>query len=175
MTEWLNKKAFTAYNFFQLAGVIDKTTKIMKRTILLSIICILTLACQSASVDKNGVIKYKETVSLTDVPKATLTFFEVSDSRCPQGVQCFWAGNATVDLALDGVGTDGKITNHVKMCLGDCHTLYKSSPFREVDSLDQEFAGQKYRFILEAVNPAPKVDSTKKKGDYSITLRIEKK
>lgn len=148
----------------------------MKEAIILFVISFCTLACQSASVDKkDGVIKYKETVTLNDVPKSSLTFFDVSDSRCPEGVQCVWAGNATVEFALEGVGTDGKISNHVKMCIGDCRTLYKTSSFREVDSLDQEFAGQKYRFILEAVNPSPKVDSTKKKEDYSVSLKIEKK
>lgn len=148
----------------------------MERNISLFIVSVFMLACQSASVDKkDDVIKYKESITLQDVPKATLTFFEVSDSRCPEGVQCFWAGNATVDLALDGVGTEGKITKHVNLCLGDCKTLYPSAPYRTVDSLDQEFAGQKYRFILEAVNPSAKVDTTRKKTDYSVVLRVEKK
>lgn len=148
----------------------------MKRAIALFTISILMLACQSASVDKrNDVIKFRQTVALNDVPRADLTFFDVSDSRCPEGVQCIWAGNATVELALDGVGTDGKISKRVKMCLGDCRTLYKAPFHRSVDSLEQEFAGQKYRFILEAVNRPAREDTTKKKENYSITLRVEKK
>ncbi|WP_221394063.1 hypothetical protein [Dyadobacter sp. NIV53] len=79
-----------------------------------------------------------------------------------------------MDLALEGVGTEGKISQHVNMCIGDCRTLYKSNSFREADTLDREFAGQKYRLILDAVN-RPDSDSTKKKEDYSISLRIEKK
>ena len=62
----------------------------MERNISLFIVSVFMLACQSASVDKkDDVIKYKESITLQDVPKATLTFFEVSDSRCPEGVQCF--------------------------------------------------------------------------------------
>lgn len=148
----------------------------MKRGIILTMLSILMLACQSASVDKkDNEIKLKETVILNDVPKSTLTFFEISDSRCPEGVQCFWAGNATVDLFLEGVTTEGKTSKHINMCVGDCRTLYKSSPYRQSDTLDQEFAGQQYRFILEAVNPAPKVDSAAKKEAYSILLKIERK
>lgn len=150
--------------------------KKMKRAILLTIISIFMLACQSASVDKkDGEIKYKETVTLNDVPFSTLTFYEVSDSRCPEGVQCFWAGNATVDLALAGVNTEGKVSKHINMCIGDCRTLYKSAPYRLADTLDQEFAGQQYRFILEAVSPAPKADSTVTKAAYSILLKVERK
>ena len=148
----------------------------MKKITLLTLASLLMLACQSASVDKKGnEIKYKETVVLNDVPQSTLTFFEVSDSRCPEGVQCFWAGNATVDLSLEGVTTEGKTSKHINMCVGDCRTLYKLSPYRLADTLDQEFAGQQYRFILESVNPTPKADSAGKKVDYSISLKIEKK
>ena len=147
----------------------------MKRITALYIISFFMLACQTTSVDKkDDVIKYKQTVTLNDIPKASLTFFEVTDSRCPKGVQCIWAGNATVDLALEGVGTEGKILKHINMCLGDCRTLYKTGSFREKDSLDTEFAGQKYTLILDAVNK-PEKDSTQEKGSYSISLKIVKK
>lgn len=148
----------------------------MKRGILVTILSILMLACQSASVDKkDDEIKYKETIRLNDVPLSTLTFSDVSDSRCPEGAQCIWAGNATVDLALEGVNTEGKISRHIKMCIGNCGTLYKSASYRLADTLNQEFAGQEYRFILEAVNPVPKVDSAARKEAYSILLKIERK
>ncbi|MCE7039954.1 hypothetical protein [Dyadobacter sp. CY312] len=138
---------------------------------LLFILLVALVACQSSTVDKKGnEIKYKETVQINDVPKATLTFFDVSDSRCPENVKCVWAGNAKVDLALEGVGTEGKITKHINLCLGACST---SRGFHTIDSLDQDFAGQKYRFILESVNPYP--IAAKTKNDYSISLRIEKK
>ncbi|MEO6687306.1 MAG: hypothetical protein ABIN24_15145 [Dyadobacter sp.] len=131
---------------------------------------ILLGACQKSSIDKKeeGIIHYKETVSINGVPPATLTFFDVTDSRCPEGGQCIWAGNAEVDLVLDGVTTEGKNLKHVKMCLGEC------SNFKQ-DTLDQDFAGEHYTFILKSVTPYPKVDIQNKKTDYSISLEIKKK
>ena len=147
----------------------------MKRIIALIIVSFFALACQKTSVDKkDDIIKYKQSVTLNDVPRAALTFFEVSDSRCPKGVQCIWAGNATVDLAMEGVGTEGKISEHVNMCIGDCRTLYKSSSFRTADTVDREFAGQKYRLILDAVDRL-ETENVKNKENYFISLRIEKR
>jgi hypothetical protein len=148
----------------------------MKTLLFTLFIALVLVACKSSGVDKKGnEIKYLETVQINDVPRSTLTFFDVSDSRCPENVNCVWAGYTTVDLLLEGVGTDGKLTKHINLCLGDCRLLYGLTPFRQVDSLYQDFAGQKYLFILEGVNPTPKVDSLRTKNDYSISLRIEKK
>lgn len=142
----------------------------MKRIYFLLLAGAMLMACQKSSVDKKeeGVIRYKQSVSIHDIPIATLTFFEFNDSRCPEGGQCITAGSVAIDLALDGVTTEGRITKHVKMCLGDCSNF-------QPDTLDEEFAGLKYRFILKAVNPYPKVDAVKSKPDYNISLAIEKK
>ena len=130
----------------------------------------MAVACKSTGVDKKEEgIKYKETVTLNDVPKATLTFFEVEDSRCPSGGQCIWAGQAVVDLLFSGVTTEGGIKEHVKMCLGDCDA---GSVGR--DTLEKSFAGAKYKLVLAAVNPYPHVDSVRTKDKYSIILKIEK-
>lgn len=146
----------------------------MKTQLLLLLLAIS--ACESDDVaKKDKELKYKETIQINDVPSASLTFFEVNDSRCPEGVQCIWAGNATVDLALEGVNTEGKLVKHINLCLGDCRTLYGPGAFRQIDSVDQDFAGQKYRFILEKVSPTPKADSVLSKKNYSVSLRIEKK
>ncbi|MBE9460899.1 hypothetical protein ACFP1I_19815 [Dyadobacter subterraneus] len=128
----------------------------------------LLCACQKSSVDKKeeGLIRYKETVTINDVPPASLTFFEVSDSRCPEGVNCLVAGFAQVDLSLDGVTTEGRITNHVKMCIG-CGEIVP-------DTLDYNFAGQGYRFILKSISPLTKPQTEVKKTDYAISLDIKK-
>ena len=143
---------------------------------LLFVLLIALVACQSSTIDKKGnEIKFRETVQINDIPKATLTFFDVNDSRCPEGVQCIWAGNATVDLALEGVGTDGKLVKSINLCVGDCRTVFGTNSVRQIDSIRQDFAGQKYMFILEGVTPTPKADSLRTKEDYSILLRVEKK
>jgi hypothetical protein len=142
----------------------------MKKIYYLLLVCFAFTACQKSSVDKKqeDVIRYKETVQISDVPRATLTFFEVEDSRCPEGVQCIWAGEASIDLALEGVSTEGKMTRHVKMCFGTCSNF-------QADTLDQEFAGEKYQFILKSVTPTPKADTQVNKLDYAISLSIKQK
>lgn len=129
---------------------------------------ILLGACQKSSVDKKeeGLIHYKETVTINDVPPAALTFYEVSDSRCPEGANCLVAGFVQVDLSLDGVTTDGRITNHIKMCIG-CGEVVP-------DTLDYNFAGQEYRFILKSISPLIKPVGEIKKSDYAISLHIKK-
>jgi hypothetical protein len=131
---------------------------------------LILAACQKSSVDKKEAddIRYKETVQLHDIPRATLTFFEVDDSRCPEGVQCIWAGNASIDLLLEGVSTEGKLNRHVKMCFGTCSNF-------QPDTLEEDFAGEKYQFILKAVKPALKSDVQVNKTDYAISLDIKKK
>jgi hypothetical protein len=143
----------------------------MKRYFLLVLTIAGMMSCKSSGVDKKEEgIRYKETVTLNDVPKASLTFFGLADSRCPENVNCVWAGNATVDLLLSGVTTEGGVNEHVKMCLGQC-----GQKFNEVDTLDKKFAGEDYRLILTAVKPYPKIDSTRKIEDTYILLKIEKK
>lgn len=133
------------------------------------------VACDESAVDKadNDEILYKETVQIYDIPKATLTFFDVQDSRCPANVQCIWAGNATVDLELNGISVEGRVTKHIVMCLGACGLPRKKSGFIEIDTLTTTFADQPYRFILKKVNAHPVVDSTKLKSNYAIELKVE--
>jgi len=142
----------------------------MKKIYFIFFVSTALFACQKSSVDKKeeGILRYKETVSINDIPSATLTFFDVTDSRCPEGVQCIVAGNTHVDLALDGVTTEGRITKHVKMCLGDCSDFL-------ADTVNEEFAGYKYQFILKSVNPFPKKDTQAAKTEYTISLDIKKK
>jgi len=134
-------------------------------------------SCQNSSIDKKDEgIRYKETININDVPRATLTFFDFSDSRCPEDVNCIWAGYASVDLLLSGVTTEGGISEHVKMCLGDCRFFNKDKiSYAMADTVDKSFAGIQYRFILSALKPGRRVDSTRKKEDYRIMLKIEKK
>lgn len=133
------------------------------------------VACDESAVDKanKDEILFKETVQIYDIPKATLTFFDVQDSRCPANVQCIWAGNATVDLELNGISVEGRVTKHVVMCIGDCRMPRKKSGFTEIDTLTTTFADQPYRFILKKVNSFPVVDSTKIKANYAIELKVE--
>ena len=143
----------------------------MKKLLFIALLTTSIFACKSTSVDnKTDEIKYKESVVINQVPRSALQFFDVSDSRCPEGGQCIWAGNVTIDLAISGVTTEGGLTNHVKMCLGQCDKQFKIA-----DTLDYNFTGQDYRLILSAVNTYPHVEKSTEKEAYSIALQIEKK
>lgn len=132
----------------------------------------MTFACKSTGVDnKEDGLKYKESVTINDVPKASVTFFEVDDdSRCPEGGVCVWRGRVVVDLLFSGVTTEGGVQEHAKMCLGTCNAQLTGS-----DTLNKTFAGEKYQLVLSAVNPYPKTDQERKKEDYSLQLKIVKK
>ncbi|WP_439555845.1 hypothetical protein [Dyadobacter sp.] len=148
----------------------------MKKLFLL--ICVGSMfSCKDNSINKDEYISYKETITINDVPKATLTFFGYGDSRCPEGANCIWAGNAQVDLLLSGVTTEGGINEHVKMCLGSCNFFEKDSSntgFAMADTLDKNFAGQQYRFILSALEPGPSLDTLRQKEVRRIKLKVEK-
>jgi hypothetical protein len=146
----------------------------MKNIILVLAFVPSLLSCQSKSVDKkDDFIQYKETIILNDVPRSTLTFFDVSDSRCPVGGVCIWAGNVKVDLALEGVTTEGKVTKKISLYLGaSLGDTTGSAPYKLVDSLDQNFAGIKYRFILDGIRPENRGEQTK--PEYAISLRVKK-
>jgi hypothetical protein len=151
----------------------------MKKLVLMTAAVWSVFACQNSSIDKRDEgIAYKETITINDVPKATLTFFGYGDSRCPEGANCFWAGYAAVDLLLSGVTAEGGVNEHVKMCLGDCRFFTKDSTktgYVMADTLDKSFAGQQYRFILSALNPGPSLDTTRQKEVRRIMLKVEKK
>lgn len=93
---------------------------------------------QSAKLDKNDL---------------TVTFVKVmGDSRCPQDVNCAWAGDATVTISAGGstsydLHTEGSFTGTVKISGHDVK--------------------------LVGLTPRPKADSTIPPGDYRATLRIE--
>ena len=142
----------------------------MKKYLWCGLAIIGVLSCKSSGIDKKDAgLKYKETLILNDVPKASLTFFDIEDGRCPEDVNCIWGGNARVDLLLSGVTVDGGINEHLKMCSGNC-----GGNFGE-DTLVKKFAGQEYRLILLEVTPNRKSTEEPKKEDYSILLKIEKK
>ncbi|WP_031526005.1 hypothetical protein [Dyadobacter crusticola] len=134
-------------------------------------------SCQNNSIDKNEYISYKETITINDVPKATLTFFDYADGRCPEDVNCIWGGYALVDLELTGVTEQGRINEHVEMCLGECNFVRKDSTqaARVVnDTVVKSFGGQQYKLILSALEPGRTLDSVRQKEVRRIKLKVEK-
>lgn len=145
----------------------------MKYIILILGMSIALFSCSNNSVNKQQeekVIHYKETVTLP--VSGTLTFAEVADSRCPEDVQCVWAGNATVDLQLRSAKATQE-TQVVKMCVGDCNTLYPKTGFREADTATVSLDVTQHTLILTEVNPYPNTTKPTKKENYTIKLKIQ--
>ena len=140
-------------------------------TILLGI-AIALFSCQSDAIEAklgDKTLKYQEVVNLTG---GSLTFADVKDDRCPEDVQCFRAGEVIVTLNTRAVPTVNE-TQIVKMCLGDCITLYPKGGFREADTARISLDGNKYRLILTEVNPYPNTTKPVQKKDYTIKLKVE--
>ena len=144
----------------------------MKYATIMLGIAIALFSCQSDSIDaklSDKTLKYEETLTLTG---GSLTFADIEDSRCPEGVQCFRAGEAIVTLQTRAVPTVNE-TQIVKMCLGDCITVYPKGGFREADTANISLDGTKYRLILTEVNPYPNTTKPAQKKDYNIKLKVE--
>jgi len=83
----------------------------------------------------------------------TVTFVKVAgDSRCPQGVNCVWAGDATVTLSSGGSASY------------DLHTDAGSAQTVKISGHDVKLVG---------LTPLPRAGSAIAPGDYRATLRIE--
>lgn len=149
---------------------------IMKVTNLIGLIGLVLLSCKADSINTKPVektIRYKETVTLSATPASTLTFAEVTDSRCPEGAQCIWAGNVIVDLELKPSTASTTEGQSVKMCLGDCKTLYPNASFRETDTVRVNLQANSYKLILTKVAPYPNVSKQTSKSDYTLSLKVE--
>ena len=99
-------------------------------------------------------------IGRTAVVKAaglSVTFQEVTeDSRCPQGVDCIWAGNATVRIKLSG--------SHTASTSVDLKT--------ELEPKSKQVDG--YRITLVKLRPYPKNEHTIRKEDYVATFIVQK-
>ena len=78
---------------------------------------------------------------------------EISDSRCPTGLYCFWQGMVTVTIAIEKPAID---------------TITLNSH----DQLTGKSNG--YKFELGDVTPYPDIETELKKEDYIILMKITK-
>lgn len=110
---------------------------------------------QTFSVGKESTFHINQLYTSSD-GKYTLQINEISDSRCPEGVQCFWQG----EVSLKGEWTVNKtITNF------ELHSVLKDQQ-KEPDG-----------FIIQIVDarPYPKFDTDSKPENLVVTLLIQKK
>lgn len=98
------------------------------------------------SVGQSGLFYLKDTT----LPIELKFIRVVSDSRCPEGVQCFWAGAISVEILLD---------KSVSMVIPsmDNPTIYKG-----------------YKIVVTNAMPYPKSGISIKERDYKVEFKIFK-
>lgn len=119
------------------------------------LLAVLLTACGTSTEPRLGEdieIRLGTTIEIPD-DTTRLRFTDVtSDSRCPTGAQCVWAGEA---VALFTVGSN----QQVSLTLG-------------ADASKATVIVRDKQFTIVALKPHPKVNETIAKGDYIATIRF---
>ena len=102
-------------------------------------------------------IKVGERVSIKEEGLKVSFASVAEDSRCPEGVQCIWAGNVKIVLRLSKTGRRA-----AAMRLNT-----------NLEPTQDDYRG--YDVKLVSVNPHPKKDVRIKKKEYVATLIVSKK
>ena len=119
------------------------------------LLAVLLTACGTSTEPRLGEdieIRLGTTVEIPD-DSTRVRFTDVtSDSRCPTGAQCIWAGEA---VALFTVGNN----QQVSLTLG-------------ADASKATVIVRDKQFTIVALKPYPKVNESIVKGDYIATIRF---
>jgi hypothetical protein len=91
-----------------------------------------------------------------DCAGVDLRFLSIAESRCPEGVYCFWAGNVTVQFLANGQDT-----------VGFTLSGYLDNADVRIDTLGNK------ALRLISLFPYPKADEVLLPEDYFITLQWE--
>jgi len=94
-----------------------------------------------------------------------ITFQDVTESRCPIGVQCFWEGQAIAEFLL--------IKPHAGRGIAEPIIRPSVNPDSdEFERLADDALG--YRLYMLELSPYPDIDHPADPHDYVATLRVEK-
>jgi len=107
-------------------------------------------------------INFNETKTIVwEDGNTTISFVEVDESRCPEGVDCIQAGYAIVTLEITSdTGTESIQMGVYGLCGDDCS--------------ERDISPKGYDIQLISVDPYPNIYETIEDADYSLTLIVEK-
>lgn len=112
---------------------------------------------KDATLDHEFEIKIGQQVSIKNEGLKISFSYVAEDSRCPEGVQCIWAGNGKVVLRVS-------------------KARRRSATMRLNTNVDpKEAAYREYEVKLVSLNPYPKKDVPIKKKNYVATLVVSRK
>ena len=132
-------------------------------TLLLASACKTTAPVVPATSSEAVALTYQQPVVASPAGNVKLEFSELADSRCPEGGQCFWAGEARVTLTLTETAA---APQQVRLGLNAGPRLASSLP----DSLSIVLHQQPYWVRLLAVTPYPSLNGPK--GPQVATVRL---
>ena len=114
-------------------------------------------ATKEAALDHEFEIKFGQQVAIKG-ERLRIDFSRVAeDSRCPEGVQCIWAGNGKIILRLTKVGRrSANLTLNTNL-----------------DPKQNSYRG--YEVKLVGLNPYPKQGAPIRKRDYVATVVVSRK
>ena len=98
------------------------------------------------SVGQSGLFYLKDTTEPIELKFVKV----VSDSRCPEGVKCVWAGAISVEILLD---------NSISMV---------------ISAIDNSISDKGYKIIVTQATPYPKSGSVIREEDYKVEFKIYK-
>ena len=136
-----------------------KTISCMKYLLLLFLFT--AMGCEKNTTDQTFTIGKESSFRLNQIDYSadgqyTLLIKEITDSRCPEGVECVWSG----EVSLKGEWTY-KGTRH----LIELHTVLK----------DQQIEPEGFSIQIVDAKPYPKYGVESKPEDLVITLLVQKK
>lgn len=133
----------------------------MKSAILSLLLFFTTALAQPASDAKQVALNQEFEIKVgqkVSVEGLRLSFTTVAeDSRCPQGVECIWAGNGKVVLKVSKAGKHSANIN-LNTGIEPKHKLYDG-----------------YDIKLVSLNPYPQKGEKIKRGDYVATVVVTRK
>lgn len=137
----------------------------MKTKLLIAIVLMIVISGTGHGLGLQKRVRMQQEFDLRAGRQATIkdaglsiTFVElIEDSRCPEGVDCIWAGNGEITLFL-------KKGRHKSV-------IFKLNTTSEPKS----FTYQGYEISLVKLAPYPKIDVKINKGDYVATLVVKRK
>ncbi len=130
---------------------------------LLSLLILLAIACshdssakRSAKLGEEFDLRIGETAAITGEHLSVGFSSVTEDSRCPQGVDCIWAGNAIVRASVSEAS-------------GQRETVDLNT---ELEPKEKRHGG--YRLRLIRLRPYPTKDGVIRKQDYVATFAVFK-
>lgn len=140
-------------------------------SVLLTFATMSNSSCRKDSIESLRTISFNRDFELSlndsvivqgEEKELGITLARLDDSRCPEGVQCVWAGNASVTIQL--TGTDG-MSGRAELCIGDCPVHSNASETASI-----KLGSHNYLVKLKDVKPYPKTGEQKSQKIAVLTI-----